>query len=809
MEEVLDLPTISEVILPTLPPLTRTDVIAPPLPPTPLTTDMIGLLPPPTLTTDVIAPPPPPSLTPTNMITTHTEALTFFQQWRQGKISVTDDLLVLFFTQWTTLLRGIPPPPDPALISEWKDLRKTSASDPTIRIVLNVMMKNEQPLMSRCIQSALPIVDAVCYSDTGSRGDVFTLLNSIVPRDMPLCVEVEPWKNFGYNRTAGLNQTQRFVDRMGWHPELTFILVMDADMVLNIKPAFSSQMLVADCYDVEQHNGSNVYWNPRLLRVSRQWEVIGRTHEYYSSKLPTHHEKSKTLWFDDRNDGLNRADKYNRDITLLQEDLVDNPRNARAMFYLAETYRNRGNRSLEDYEKSLSYYEMHVAMGSWEEEIWWSKYAIGMCHDQMKNEGMMLKAYLEAYQRRPHRAEPLFKIAKYYRDNGQHWNAMVFFRRASEIPFPASDVLFVDKDIYNYWIMSEMSVSAYYAGDKMQGAACVQSLLRNLNVSHHVRNMAYYNARFYVQPWPSLTQVDLATSNTKFFPLKPKLPSPYRPCNPSLALRDNKLEVVCRAVNYDQQNARNYKVLDDSGVFHTTNVLMTLDPDTLEVLSETPMENQLKGPFASTCQVQGLEDARVVNVGDDTLAFSCTSLEHTSDNRPRICWVELSPTAAVTKVTQITGYKDGDIQKNWLPYMTDDKKVRFVYGYNPFVLLELDINTCIVQPIYQTDLPLQTSGWRGSSGPVMVPGHGYLILIHEICDKPEGRHYMHRFVLMDENMAQFKAASDLFYFKHGSGVEMATGMVLRQNTLYIALGIEDRQAYVMTCDVENVLSNLK
>lgn len=725
---------------------------------------------------------------------THKNALDTFQQWRHNKIQITDDQLVLFFTRWTDILKSIPiiAPPE---------------TEPKNRIILNVMMKNEHPLMVRCISSALPIVDAVCYSDTGSRGDVFNVLKSIVPLDMPLCVEVEPWKDFGYNRTAGLNQTKRFVNCLGWNPDLTYILVIDADMVLNIKPDFSSQKLITDCYELEQHNGSNVYWNPRLLRVSKQWEVIGRTHEYYSSKNHAHHEKLYTLWLDDRNDGLNRSDKYSRDIALLQEDLADNPRNARSMFYLAETYRNRGNRSLGDYEKSISYYEMHVATGSWEEEVWWSKYAIGMCYEQLGNEGMMLKAYLEAYQRRPHRSEPLFKIAKYYRDRDKHWNAMFFLKRASEIPFPTSDSLFVDKDIYNYWILSEVSISAYYTGDKSQGAACVQSLLRNRNVSHHARSMAYYNARFYVEPWP----------NTKIFSLKPKLPSPYRPCNPSLALRDNKLVVVCRAVNYDQQNARNYNVLDDSGVIHTKNVLMMLNPDTLEVLSETIIENQLRGPFISTCQVQGLEDARVINIdqrneNNDTLAFSCTSLEYTSDNRPRICWTELSENekeTTVSKVTRITGYKDDEIQKNWLPYVTDDKKVRFVYGYDPFVLLELDKTACTVQSIYQTELPLETSGWRGSSGPVFIPGCGYLVLIHEVCDRSEGRHYMHRFVLMDETMHRFKLASDLFYFKHGSGVEMATGMVLRQNTLYISLGIEDHEAYIITCDVENVISKLK
>jgi hypothetical protein len=204
-----------------------------------------------------------------------------------------------------------------------------------------------------------------------------------------------------------------------------------------------------------------------------------------------------------------------------------------------------------------------------------------------------------------------------------------------------------------------------------------------------------------------------------------------------------------------------------------------------------------------------LEDGRIVNVNDQLL-FSCTSLEHSADNRPRICWATLDEDektgiVRVKEVARVDGYKDNETQKNWLPYVTEDNSVRFVYNYNPFVVLQLDRETCQVSVVNQLEIPIEACNWRGSSGPVLIPGEGYLLLVHEVCDRTEGRHYMHRFVLMDATLTAWKAASDLFYFKHGGGVEMATGLVYDKGMLYISIGIEDHEAYLLTVSAANVL----
>lgn len=701
--------------------------------------------------------------------------------------------LVEFFKIYTQMVRRV----EVSATSEASG-EPTSFADNKVRIILNTMMKNEQPVMARSIRSALPIIDAICYADTGSTGDVFDILREVVPPSIPLCVEIEPWQNFGFNRTAGLEQTYRFVQRMGWNPKTTFILCIDADMTLTIGADFVKDNLTADCYNLQQHNGSSVYWNNRILKVQNQWRVLGRTHEYYDAKISAHYENLTTLHLEDKNDGMNRADKNSRDIVLLMEDLIDNPKNQRSMFYLGESYRNRGIKDKGDYQKAITYYQRHIATGSWEEEVWYSHYAIGLCYESLGDTANMLKAYMDAYQRRPWRSEPIFHIGNYYRYKDQHWSAMVYLKRASEIPFPRDDMLFVDKTVYNHQIVHEMSISAYYTGDKDAGYGCIQKLLRRNEVPHHIRSQAHYNARFYLKSFP----------NSQFFKITPiSISDPYRPCNPSVVARGTNLAIICRSVNYTQKQARNFKLPEGTDIIDTQNTLMVYQTHPVpKRLSESPIVNGFKSPLLNTCRVRGMEDARVVDLGNGKLAFSCTTLEHTVNNSPRTAWVEFDENkeeCQVERISKISGFLDDRVQKNWLPFVKDGE-IFFIYGYAPLQILKFNPATSTVKLHREFNIPIHSSDWRGSSGPVLLPGEGQLVLIHEVCDRQEGRIYMHRFVLFNETLTAFRSASDLFYFKNNDGVEMATGMALVDGNIYVTIGIEDCEAWLVKMSVDNV-----
>ena len=58
--------------------------------------------------------------------------------------------------------------------------------------------------------------------------------------------------------------------------------------------------------------------------------------------------------------------------------------------------------------------------------------------------------YIKAYENRPCRAEPIVRIALYYIVHNDIDKADFFIKQALSIPYPYNEVLFVEKDIYDF-----------------------------------------------------------------------------------------------------------------------------------------------------------------------------------------------------------------------------------------------------------------------------------------------------------------------------------------------------------------------
>lgn len=715
--------------------------------------------------------------------------LQWFVDWRKNNTTDTDSALLEKFHMGTTFFRS---------------LTITTPSEPlnVKRIILNVMMKNEHLIMTRCIQSCLSIVDAICYSDTGSDATVFNILKEIIPPHTHLNIDIEPWKDFGYNRSMGLKQTERFAKFMGWDLNNTYVLLLDADMVLDIGASFNKEALSEPEYLVRQHNGQLVYWNQRLLQLSKLWKCVGRTHEFYRSELSS----TPTLLYDlnilDLNDGNNRLEKHTRDIQLLELDMRDDPTNPRPYFYMGDAYRYRNRDG--DLHKAIHYFEKHIDLQTqWDEERFTSMYYIGWCYKDLNNEPMMLKWLLRAHAFRPSRSEPLYLLGKYYSERENHTTAMIFFRLAIKMPQP-NDIIFVEKDVYQYKIPYETSISAFYTNiptDKALGQRAAQCLLLTEAVPFFNRDLTLYNMRFYLQSFPIMEKIALNPQ---------QLPDYYNPCNPSLLIRKNQLLVLCRGVNYTQSKARNFKVRDPSTEFyHSVHVFLkfnlnNLHSPTHEVLLKS---EHIQGPYHDACKVRGLEDGRIIDVNGN-LGFSCTSMEFTENNQPAQCWAEFDEkTGDITSVVKMHGYDDNLVQKNWLPFV-DQQKLCFIYGYSPLTVLELTTNGKL-KKVRQT-LPTQSlavTDWRGSCGPVAFDD-GHLFMIHEVCDRPDERRYMHRWVKTDQHW-RITQISGLCYFLHHEGVEMVTGMACVDETrIILSIGIEDKEAWLVTVDMNQIRKSL-
>ena len=275
------------------------------------------------------------------------------------------------------------------------------------KIILLLMIKNESKIIERCIGRALEHCDAVCILDTGSTDNTVEICNTFLSSSgKPFKVSVEPFKNFGYNRTVSFQKAQELCKELEWDANITYAMAVDGDMIIKPSPQFKDYKMTVPGYRAIQHNGSLKYYNSRFMRCSYDWKCIGGTHEYWSGD-PTEIISPDIFYIDDVNDGGCKSDKTERDIRLLKEDLVADFNNARAHFYLAQSYKDCGK-----IDEAIQHYTKRIKLGGWFEEVWYSHYQIAKCYESLKQPEEMEFWALKAFKVHPVRAEHIYLITK-------------------------------------------------------------------------------------------------------------------------------------------------------------------------------------------------------------------------------------------------------------------------------------------------------------------------------------------------------------------------------------------------------------
>jgi tetratricopeptide (TPR) repeat protein len=185
-------------------------------------------------------------------------------------------------------------------------------------------------------------------------------------------------------------------------------------------------------------------------------------------------------------------DTYLKDAALLEEALRTNPNNPRDTFYLAQSYRDAGR-----LEKSREIYLRRANMKGWEEEGWYALYQVATLDEKLNREPASISfGYLSAYQRRPTRAEPLVRLARYHRLRKEYELALLYARRAAAVPRPA-DLLFVDDATYHYSALDELSVAASYTSAKEEGRTALRELMKAARFPESERQRILDNCKFY------------------------------------------------------------------------------------------------------------------------------------------------------------------------------------------------------------------------------------------------------------------------------------------------------------------------
>lgn len=370
--------------------------------------------------------------------------------------------------------------------------------DPLIVVVL--MVKNEASVMVKTLQ---PFVDAgindYVIFDTGSTDGTQQITKDFFAQYpvVKAYIEEEPFIDFATSRNNALDRAQQLF------PDATFMLMPDAEWYLR-----NGKELVQFCREHE-HDSAGMYlfdlhcpeynfYTGRILRCKNNIRFVGAVHEMPNSTTGTRLPSSIYFeWLPSSTGKEKTAARWERDRDLLLKDYERNSSDARTLFYLGQTYFH-----LDDLQKSKEFFEKRALVHGWDQEDFMATLYLGELVEALglKDEAGLFSLavgyYLKAYGMRPHRAEPLVRLARYYFGKKDMYTAYLFASKAAKLAYPVQDSLFIEKRVYDFDRYDVLGACAWFVGEYEVGEQAVRQALKVEPQNEQLkRNLAVYVER--------------------------------------------------------------------------------------------------------------------------------------------------------------------------------------------------------------------------------------------------------------------------------------------------------------------------
>lgn len=323
-----------------------------------------------------------------------------------------------------------------------------------VTISLCMIVRDEEDVLGRCLDSIKDAVEEIIIVDTGSVDSTKEIARTYTDKvfDFEWVDDFSAARNYAYAQATQMYQM--------WLDADDVVSPEAREKLLELKQTLSPDVdVVTMKYNTHFDQKGNVTWTSCRERLTKrekqyQWkdpvhECIPLTGNIFHSDIAIDHRKIKQ----------ERTSMRNLRIYERLESSGE-PMTPRQQYYFARELRDH-----RQYQKALYYFELFLEDGKgWSEDNISACYAISQCYRNLKRPDRALNALLRAFTYGGPRAEIVCEIGYHYKNLKQYQAAAEWFTVATHLTRPAFAVFWINA-YWGYIPHIELSVCHHNLGN--------------------------------------------------------------------------------------------------------------------------------------------------------------------------------------------------------------------------------------------------------------------------------------------------------------------------------------------------------
>jgi tetratricopeptide (TPR) repeat protein len=243
-----------------------------------------------------------------------------------------------------------------------------------------------------------------------------------------------------------------------------------------------------------------VFYRPFLIKLDPKlgFKWFSKVHNYIAPTKSLH----KSVKTDQctiinhgggaKSHGLTIKEKMMKDAKYFKEEVKKNNDDfGRNWFYLGQSLFNA-----EEYKDALVAFEKRIEMDTpyEKQEKWICMLQKAIIYEILKkDEKDIINAYLDCFEFRENRVEPLVKLGFYFIEKKKYEEGYQILRRAIEIPLPMFEMSMINEDMYTFGALDAFALCAFMIGEYHQAGKAYEKILEEKKYPKDSHDRIYAN----------------------------------------------------------------------------------------------------------------------------------------------------------------------------------------------------------------------------------------------------------------------------------------------------------------------------